>query len=138
MALERPEGYVAGLPNCGVVAIAVMTGAHYTRVWNWFAKKQVKPSAWKGRTMRRHYEAASLAMGVRLERLIVNRRITVAKFVELHTLPDVAYMVRVSGHVFVVHNGVITDNSVYSGAHVSEYGKRRCIVTDVWCSVARA
>lgn len=34
--IELPDGFISGLPNCGVTAIAAATGASYPDVWEWF------------------------------------------------------------------------------------------------------
>lgn len=131
MTLPHPDGYVPNLPNCGIVAIAVVTGQHYRTIWDWFKKRNNHPAQWKGRTYFRDYSPVLHAFGVKFKMSEwVGDGITVEGFVDWHTKPNTTYMVRVAGHIFLLRNGIITDNTNKHGKSYKGFARRR--VKHVW------
>lgn len=123
MSLERPAGFVAGLPNCGVTAVAIVTGQPYRKVWNWFVERNDHAANWKGRTMWNQLTQAMNAFGTQFKPRPAG--ISVAGFVNWHTIPDRTYLIHISGHFFVLRNGIIADNTNRHGKSVNLYGRRK-------------
>lgn len=61
--MEYPKGYVEGLLNCGIVAIASITETDYSEVWNWFKRKRNRRGQWKGSTSKYDYDEAFKQFG---------------------------------------------------------------------------
>lgn len=129
MSLERPAGFIAGLPNCGVTAVAIVTGQSYRKVWDWFVATYGKTNGWKGRTRSVQLARAMTAFGTQYK-LLPARGLLVHGFAEWHTIRDRTYLVYISGHFFVLYNGIIADNTKNHGKPVNLYGRRR--VKDAW------
>jgi hypothetical protein len=123
MTLERPAGFVPNLPNCGVTAIAVVTGQNYKTVWNWFAEHNGHSAKWKGRTRFVQLPVAMTKFGVKFKSAPIG--MTVEGFANWHTIPDRTYLMCISGHIFVLRNGIITDNTSRHGKSVILYGRRK-------------
>lgn len=124
MTLERPIGFVTNLPNCGVTAIAIVTGQPYRKVWDWFATRNNHTTGhWKGRTFSSQYSQAMEAFGTKFKACPVG--MTVEGFVNWHTVKDRTYLINVSGHVFVLRNGVIADNTNHHGKPFIAYARRK-------------
>jgi len=124
MTLERPAGFVAGLPNCGVTAVAIVTGQSYRKVWNWFVEKNNHSANWKGRTFAHQLPQAMAAFGTKFKPCRACGML-VHGFAEWHTAPGRVYLINISGHHFVLKDGLIADNTKNHGKPISVYGRRK-------------
>ena len=130
---ERPDGFVADLPNCGIVALAIVTGQHYDTMRDWFAQAMgiTRPNAWKGWTKSSYYEKAMRHFKTRFYWAVPQGKpLTLEAFSDWHTIKDRAYLVRIPGHVLVLRNGIVLDNRGHGEKPVEKYRRRK--VTHAW------
>lgn len=141
--MEYPKGYVAGLPNCGVVAIAAITGKDYQDVWNWFRVKNKRPAQWRGSTYSRDYAEALSALGKTNSSLIFTGRKSASKpgqqrpiplhyWVRLYSkkYPGKKFLVCSCNHTMAVEDGVVLDQSGI--LPVNEHKSKGRRVTQAW------
>lgn len=111
--MALPEGNRIG-PNCGVTAIAVAAGVDFDTVWN-LLKAGMSPDRarkWKGGTSHSQRVAVLHMLGVRFTEIPMRRKMrlrTVAQW--SMTTPGVRYMVRTTGHVQILRDGIILDQA---------------------------
>lgn len=132
---ERPDGFISGLPNCGIVAIAIVSGFHYEQVAFWFqqAQKISRPRAWKGWTKAHHYEPAMRAFKVRFYwAKPAGKDRSLGWFSGWHTIAGKTYLVRIPGHVLVLRDGMILDNRGPGPRPVADDPMARRKVTHAW------
>lgn len=141
--MEYPKGYVSGLPNCGVVAIAAITDTPYEEVWNWFKKRNNRPAQWRGGTFHRDYIAALSNFGHQRSEQIYNapkhtNKPGVQQPMPLHywvgiygkKFPDAKFLVSSHNHTMAVQNGIVLDQS---GIHpVKDHASKGRRVTQAW------
>ena len=111
--LANPSDQRKG-PNCGVTAVAIASGASFTRTWNLF--KSIAPrrygKRWKGATYDGDYQRVLDKLGIDC----TSYRPTVLRsplhrWIAEHTKPDTVYIVVTTGHAQVVCNGTVIDQS---------------------------
>lgn len=95
-------------PNCGITAIAVFTGRPFADIKPMFERFHKRPGAWKGGTTRSQRHEVLRELGVRFERAVINRRVTLATAARMLP-PGRLYMVTVTGHVVTLKDGIISD-----------------------------
>ena len=111
--MEYPDGFVSGLPNCGVTAIAIATKTPYPYVWEWFASFQKRPASWKGMTCHSKYLRALYKFGKTRSYECpksINYGKTLKHWANNIAEKDKTYLVRVTGHALVYRNGMCIDN----------------------------
>lgn len=141
--MEYPKGYVSGLPNCGVVAIAAITEAPYEDVWNWFKKRNNRPGQWRGGTFHRDYIAALASFGKPESVQIFNankkdKKPGVQQPIPLHywvsiyskKFPDSSFLVSSHNHTMAVKDGIVLDQSGIHPVKLHKSKGRR--VTEAW------
>ena len=127
-------------PNCGLTALAVVAGvtladatAAYIRQYPRFVG-----SNWKGGTRWTYTMQAAKHLGVRyvddtpLDPRYTTRivkRMTLKTFVKKHAMPRHRYMIRTTGHVQVVQDGMVIDQC--GVRHIDEYPCAGKIVKNV-------
>lgn len=96
---------------CGIVAACLFTGASWTEVWSTIRRECRKPGNWRGGT--RHHERLKALRKLNKERSAAFRtvRTTLRRWINLHAQDDVTYMVVTTGHVQVIRNGFVYDQS---------------------------
>ncbi len=105
-----PSGAVASTPNCGVVAIAVLTGYTIHDITQWYRHSAGKSRQWRGRLY--FHELRRFVQGHRMGWVsIPGARGTLKKFIEQHTATttDRGYIVRVGNHFVAVTRGQVID-----------------------------
>lgn len=128
---ERPDGFVADLPNCGVVALAIVTGQSYATIWEWAKARRNRTARWKGRMFTADLEPAMRRFKTRFYRADPRpKRVTLGAFAELHTIKGRTYLIRVPGHFLTLKDGIVIDNSRKSPRPVIDYSARK--VTHAW------
>ncbi|MFC3706329.1 hypothetical protein ACFOOL_16400 [Devosia honganensis] len=134
MKFERPDGFVSDLPNCGITALAVVTGQDYETMRLWFEKAMgiKRPGAWKGWTKSSYYEKALRHFKVRFRWAVpAGASIALGAFSEMHTLKSATYLIRIPGHVLVLRDGLVLDNRGSEPVKpVEKYRRRK--VTHAW------
>lgn len=129
--LSLPADTRLGLPNCGLVALAVAARTTYMDAEDWY-RRRVRPRGnWKGRTYHKHYGAYLTACNVwyvyrqyeRGEQMTVQAHARELK-------ADTTYMIRVNGHMLVYRNGYTIDQSGVRPVANCPY--RRCFVKNTW------
>lgn len=129
--IDYPNGFVPGFPNCGIVAIASVTGASVPDVTEWFRERNNRRSNWQGYTFKSDYVDACLAFGA----LAVPVNLNGAKPVLWRWCEDNArigenYILRKRGHVMALHGTTLLDQSKIT--HFNEHRWRRCKITHIW------
>lgn len=110
----RPDGFNVAPddprgPNCGLTAIAIVTGLEYKTVEHAY-RLLFKPSKrWRGAT--RHWERSKLLewLGVDHTAIELRRKIKVRTFVAMRAEPGRTYILRHAGHVCTLRDGWIAD-----------------------------
>lgn len=141
--MEYPKGYIEGLPNCGIVAIAAATGQDYKVVWEWFRKKNKRPGQWRGGTFTRDYAEAFKALGKnesikifdgkkKAKKIGEQRPMPLHYWVRIYSLkyPGKKFIVSSCNHTMAVENGIVLDQS---GIHpVNQHKSKGRRVTEAW------
>lgn len=141
--MEYPKGYVKGLPNCGIVAIAAITGQEYDEVWEWFRKRNKRPGQWRGTTYIRDYLDALHYFGKTESRAIFEGRKNARNLGEQRPMP-LHYWVRIysakypgkkflvssCNHTMAVEDGIVLDQSGIKP--VNEHKSKGRRVTNAW------
>jgi hypothetical protein len=99
-------------PNCGVTAVAVLAGVSFQTAWDQIALIANRDGKWKGGTRHSERLAALNLLGVRYTEIHIPRKMrlrTVAAWTM--TTPGVRYMVRTTGHVQVIRDGIVLDQA---------------------------
>lgn len=113
--MEYPQGLKRGQPDCGIVAIAAVTGQPYQTVKNWFQNKNNHPKQWRGSTFVEDYDEALKALGK-----VNSYKLHVLKNpLPLHTwsriycrrYPGKKFIVTSSGHTMAIQDGIVLDNN---------------------------
>lgn len=116
-------------PVCGVLAVSVAVGVSFTQVWDLI--KERKGRGWGGIT--NHSDRAHVLdfLGVRYHYDSLGRgeRMRLSTFVSTRMRYGVTYIVRTGGHVQVVRDGWVLDQSGASPVH--RFWGRNKIVTSV-------
>jgi hypothetical protein len=141
--MEYPKGYISDLPNCGIVAIAALTGQEYRTVWEWFRKKNKRPGQWRGATFASDYPEALAALGKKESRLIFEGKKSAKKIgqqrpMPLHywvsiyskKYPGKKFLVNSCNHTMAVENGVVLDQSGIKP--VNEHKSKGRRITKAW------
>lgn len=142
--MEYPKGYVEGLPNCGIVAIASITGADYNEVWNWFKRKRNRRGQWRGSTSKYDYDEAFKQFGKNDSFNIFTARKTNTKIgqqrpIPLHywvsiyrkKFPGKKFIVCSTNHTMAVdeHGNVLDQSGIGPASEHKSKGRR---ITDAW------
>jgi hypothetical protein len=122
-------GFNLRRPCCGVASLAFATEAPFHDVWDWFAKRNGRDGRWGGRTYVHDYPSCAIAFGKQLKRKHYDR-MTLKKWVEWYCSPAKKYVIRVTGHVMYIEDGLVTDQS--NCCPVDDHWSRRKMVTHVW------
>lgn len=101
-----PEGNRTG-PNCGVTAVAIVTGLPFNNIWNRIKSKY--KGNWKGRTKPMDWFQVLEEQGINHEVSVVPSTPQLLFWARAYAKKDTAYMVMTTGHVQVVKNGWVID-----------------------------
>jgi len=126
-------------PNCGLTALAVVAGVTLAEATAAYIRQYPRfvGSNWKGGTRWTYTMQAAKHLGVRyvddtpLEdgyTIRIVKRMSLKTFVKKHTLPGKRYMVRTTGHVQVLQDGMVIDQC--GVRHIDEYRGAGKIVKD--------
>jgi len=96
---------------CGIISVALFTGAGFAEVWDTIRRAHRKPGNWGGGT--RHNERLTAIRKLNKGRSAAFKvqRMTLRKWINLHAKDDTTYMIRTTGHIQVVRNGFVYDQS---------------------------
>lgn len=141
--MEYPDGYVRGLPNCGIIAIASLTGTHYDSVWNWFKKRNDRSAQWRGYIYKKDCLDALHNFGKIESKKIFegdakNKGIGEQKPIPLHywvgifgkKFPNSKFLVKSNNHFMAVDGDIILDQSGIGPVKFHKSKGRR--ITDAW------
>lgn len=124
-------------PNCGLTALAVVAGVTLAEAAAAYIRQYPRyvGSNWKGGTRWTYTLQAAKHLGVRYvddtpldPRYGCRIRMSLKTFVKKHALPGKRYMVRTTGHVQVVQDGMVIDQG--GVRHIDEYHGAGKIVKD--------
>lgn len=134
--MKSPVGFVEGLPNCGIVAIAAATGTPYDDVWRWFKQRRGHNGNWKGRTHSIDYLPALRHFGKTLsyrDSWFDGTRLRLDDVGALIALePGQTCIVRVRGHVVLMRGVMVLDNWHPEPRHVVDHPRRGAFVKEVF------
>ena len=121
------------LPCCGVTAVALFSGASFSDVWDFIAKR--KRGNWKGSTYHSDQRAALKQFNKgRTVAMAVPQRMTLKTFAEKHALPGHIYMIRTTGHQQILKDGYVVDQA--GKKPVDEHWGKSKIVKHFWVKKA--
>lgn len=123
MTIKQPSGLVTGLPNCGVVAVATALDLPYQNVWDYFAS--TRPHQWRGRLYWVDLRKAIKHFGGKVKPHTT--KMTLAKWVDMHTVSGRTYIVRLGGHFVTVKDSFVVDQT--ATAPVTDHWARNKRVT---------
>ncbi len=126
VGMSMPEGTPGGLPNCGIVAIAVLAGVSYAEALAAFPKRN---GHWKGRTTTGARRFALFNLNREVDEHEWTPRMTLQRWMDEHATPGVTYFIRTSGHAQTVRNGHVIDQK--GMVPISEYWGRRKFVKEM-------
>jgi len=132
--MTRPDGFAVPHDdprrgNCGLTALAVVTGRSFTEVRSILVAAFPKHRTWKGST--RHAERLHVlrALEVPHRDWSPQGRIQVRTWARHAAKTDTTYMLRHVGHVCVYRDGWIIDQT--GPKPVEYYRHRRCYITHI-------
>lgn len=96
------------LPNCGLVAIAYVTGKQLSEVSQYYKTTYEKRGNWKGGTNAYNRRAILTHYGVDFAKIDFPK-LSLKWWVHNESEPNKQYMVKTSGHVQVIENGMVLD-----------------------------
>ena len=96
---------------CGVFAVSLVTNLPVQRVFNKIKKQSFKSKQWKGGTKYWELESALDFYKRKYSEIKLDKKVRLSTFVKDYTAKNYSYLVWVNGHVCVVHNGKIYDQS---------------------------
>ena len=126
-------------PNCGLTALAVVAGVTLAEATAAYIRQYPRyvGSNWKGGTRWTYTMQAAKHLGVRYVddtpldpryTIRIVKRMSLKTFVKKHALPGKRYMVRTTGHVQVLQDGMVIDQG--GVRHIDEYRGAGKIVKD--------
>lgn len=126
-------------PNCGLTALAVVAGVTLAEATAAYIRQYPRyvGSNWKGGTYWTYTMQAAKHLGVRYVddtpldpryTIRIVKRMSLKTFVKKHALPGKRYMVRTTGHVQVLQDGMVIDQG--GVRHIDEYRGAGKIVKD--------
>ena len=106
-----PAGVPRG-PNCGVTAVAVLTGKSFADVWEAFRAICNKGPRWEGLTSRKERDAVCNSFGFDVKHVRMMRKPSLHVFTKMAAVSNVGpLLVRTGGHVQVIWNNHALDQS---------------------------
>jgi hypothetical protein len=132
--------------NCGVTAVAILTGGTFAETFAQFRHVLKKSGRWKGRTTDADRRMVLATLNVTLREVPLpplynpaiagrlTRRMTLERFVRCYAEKGVRYLVRTTGHVQVVRDGFVSDQC--GCEPIGKFWGRRKRVTLVQVEVA--
>ena len=121
-----PEDVPLRLPNCGLVAVCVLTGKPYWEVYNTVADRYGKNGNWKGSSWPHQLDYVLDLCGTkRSQETWPEEKTLMAFFRDARFVRSATYMIHVTGHVIVVHRGRIYDQNTPEGDLILENRFRR-------------
>lgn len=131
--VNYPDDMAFGLPNCGLVAMSIVTGASLTETTEWYRTHAKPRGNWRGAIRHIHCGDFLRLKGKWFVHVKYNSRErvrTIGDFAEWHTKPNTFYMVRSSGHMMVCYNGWIIDQ--HDMAPANRHWCRNKRLKDAW------
>jgi hypothetical protein len=127
----RPDGFNVAAddprgPNCGLTAIAIVTGRPYAEVLAIYKRLFKTRRGWRGGTTHMQRVELLYYLGVDHDAIVLKRRVKVRNF---KAEPGKLYILRHAGHVCTLRDGWIADQRGPVPAAVYKY--RECFVTHV-------
>lgn len=98
-------------PNCGVTAVAVISGISVTEAFAILRTIGNRTGRWKGVTNVAQRAEALELLGVKTKAWALKDRMRLETWVRDRAEPGKTYMVRTTGHVQVVRDGWVMDQS---------------------------
>lgn len=131
--IKYPEKMVFGLPNCGIVAMAICANVDLETATEWFRRKQMPNRNWRGSTHHVYYDAFLREHGVWFNRVDYGKD-------RIRTIGDFAawqsegrlYAIRSAGHMMVCQDGWIADQHRICRLDGSDFWKRNARLKNHW------
>ena len=121
----RPVGFNPEAPNCGVTAVAIAAGVTFQVAWDILKKIGNRNGNWKGVTYVHQQVTALKELGVKYQHNYIKGRPTLQQWVQWETKPGVTYMVVTTGHVQVVKDGKVVDQTPEPVHYTKFWGARK-------------
>jgi hypothetical protein len=130
----RPDGFNVAAddprgPNCGLTAIAIVSGLSYKTVEEAYRIVYTPNKRWKGGTHHKQRVFLLRLLEVPFTESILKRKVKVRTFVNLLAEPGKTYILRHRGHVCTLRDGWIADQRGPVEAWTYKY--KNCFVTHV-------
>lgn len=127
--------YPIGLGNdCGIVAIAALTGKPYDEVKDWFKTKNNHPAQWRGRTSIDDYMDALTELGkpdsYKLHTLLRPMPLHMWSRIYCRRYPGKKFLVASTRHTMAVQDGIVLDNT--DVRHVNEHPSKGSRIKNAW------
>lgn len=125
--MKYPTDAQGGVPNCGVVAVATITGKTVGEVFQYMADKYNMHGNWKGRTSQVEVMEVLREYGFTLIQKFIKGENRGPQLQKQCFASDTIYLVWTTGHVQVVYNELVYDQS---GCFSMEdyWGRRKYII----------
>jgi hypothetical protein len=98
-------------PNCGVTAVAVVAGITFNEAFYLLRKIGGRTRRWKGSTTVDQRAVALEQLGVQTKAWRLRDKMRLETWIRVRAEPGKTYMVRTTGHVQVVRDGWVMDQS---------------------------
>jgi len=108
--VDLPEDHPAAGPHCGVTAVAILAQIPFAQAWAEIRRLAQYPANWKGATRDPERLLVLASHGVRLT-AVPCKRMTLGRWAALYCQRDTTYLVVTTGHIQIVRNGVVTDQT---------------------------
>ena len=118
-------------PNCGVTAVAIASGASFTRTWNLFrtlGERSYNAKQWRGRTHHSDQRRVLNKLGIEWSQEWDFKPGTLSHVVN-QLDQDEVYLIVTTGHVQVVCNGTVIDQR--GPVPIADYWGKRKVVRHV-------
>ena len=110
-----PSDTPLNMPNCGVIAVAVLSGRTYREVEDLFREKFGRTAKWRGRTLATERTRALIRLGLTVQRTYAARRTTMKMWLDTHYDPDKTYELTITGHAVAIKDGLLCDQQFTHG-----------------------
>lgn len=130
--MHYPADMVFHLPNCGLVALSIVTATPLLEVTEWYRTTFKMRANWRGRTHHKDYAQWFQRKGIWTNHVTYpkDRVRTIGDFAEWNTKPGKFYMVLSSGHIMVAKDGWVADQ--WAIAHANRHPNRNRRVKMSW------
>ena len=103
------------MPNCGVIAVAVVAGTTYREAEDLFRTRFNKRANWRGKTQATQRTRVLEILGLTVVRQYARPRTTMRLWLDTYYDPDKTYELTVTGHAVAIKDGMLFDQQFTHG-----------------------